>query len=54
MNTEELLRVIRTHTLEALFLVMKVAVNIAEAIEKKGSTSKEYLGQTTYLQLRDP
>ena len=39
MNNEEMLRVIRTHTLEAIFQVMRVAVN-----NRKGQKQLKILG----------
>ena len=50
MNEKEMLRIIVKHTFEALSQLMRVAVNYHRAKTKiKCSTSKEYLGQTTYL-----
>ena len=52
MGTHKMLRVFRRHKLEAVFQVMRVGSKLAQrakVIEKNCSTSKEYLGQTTYL-----
>ena len=48
MNTQEMPRVNRRHTIEKVFQVMKVVVNYLKRQKqfKKRSTSKEYLGQT--------
>ena len=57
MGTQEKLRVIRRHTLQAICQVIKVVVKYhrgQKQLKKKSSTTKEYLGQTTYLRPNAP
>ena len=56
MNKEEMLRFIQRHTLEAILQVMSRSKlsQRAKTIEKKCSTSEEYLGQTNFLRRSVP
>ena len=53
MGTQEMQRVIRIHTLEAIFQVMEAAIKLSQRAKqlKKIAVHLEYLGDTTFLPL---